>query len=160
MAGIVAESEAWMTIQDVARSEGISERQAQRYCRAPGYKGHVLPATRKGRGFVIGESDYRAWRVECGFDFLPQQDAAPERSTHADPAPESGSPADAEAASPGEPRPTYPPWPQVANPGGPITNVPHPTSGSMPHPQACADYFAEQARKMDRKLRGYSDDNE
>ena len=63
-----------MTIQDVARSEDIGERQAQRYCRAPGYKGHVLKAVRVGRGLVIAIEDYKAWRVECGFDFLPQQD--------------------------------------------------------------------------------------
>jgi len=154
----MAESEAWMTIQDVARNEGISERQAQRYCRAPGYKGHVLPATRKDRGFVIEESDYRAWRVECEFDFLPQQDAAPERTKDAEQFPKGTASPDAEPASPGEARPAYPPYPLPACPGGPITNVPHPTSGSMPHPQACADYFAEQARKMKAKLRGYDND--
>jgi hypothetical protein len=151
-----------MTIQDVARNEGISERQAQRYCRA-GYKGHVLPATRKGRGFVIEESDYRAWRVECGFDFLPQQDAAPGRSTPAvsATAQAGGFPPgypDAEPVSPRDTRPTYPPYPQAADPHGVPTNVPHEHSSTMPHPQACADYFAEQARKMKAKLRGYDND--
>jgi hypothetical protein len=159
MVGIVAESEDWMTIQDVARNEGISERQAQRYCRAPGYKGHVLPATRKGRGFVIEESDYRAWRVECGFDFLPQQDTAPERSTHADHASPAESADDIEPTSPGEARsPAYPPYPQAADPHGVPTNVPHEHSSTMPHPQACADYFAEQARKMKAQIRGYDND--
>jgi hypothetical protein len=158
-----------MTIQDLARSEGISERQAQRYCRAPGYKGHVLPATRKGRGFVIEESDYRVWRVECGFDFLPQQDA-PGRSTAAVSATEEpggippgcttpqilgGFPAPGGSEPPG---PTYPPYPQAADPHGVPTNVPHEHSSTMPHPQACADYFAEQARKMKAQIRGYDND--
>jgi hypothetical protein len=150
-----------MTIQDVARSEEISERQAQRYCRAPGYKGHVLRAVRVGRGFVIAESDYKSWRLESGFDFLPQPDGA-------ESAPIGRSTAVAATADPAVPnkcadcatvlRPTYPPWPQVANPGGPITNVPHPSSGSMPHPLACEDHMREQQRKQLAKLRGYDDE--
>ena len=149
-----------MTIQDVARNEGISERQAQRYCRAPGYKGHVLKAVRIGRAFVIAAEDYKSWRIECGFDFLPHPGGSePAPLTPADPAavtpqilggfPEPG---------PISPGPSYPPYPLPACPGGPITNVPHPSSGSMPHPQACADYFAEQARKMKAQMRGYEND--
>jgi hypothetical protein len=136
-----------VTIQEIARIEGISERQAQRYCAEPGYKGCVLKATRKSRAFVIELEDYRAWRVECGFDFLPQQDAVPEAPRVRDEL----------VPEPVAPRP-YPPYPQPANPGGPITNIPHPTSGSMPHPQACADYMLEQAKKLKAKLRGYDHD--
>jgi len=152
-----------MTIQDVARSEGISERQAQRYCRAPGYKGHVLKAARIGRAFVIDESDYRAWRVSAGFDFLPQQDA-PGRSTAA-----VSATADLAAVTPQEfggfpepggnpPGSSYPPYPQAADPHGVPTNVPHEHSSTMPHPQACADYFAEQARRMKAQMRGYENE--
>jgi hypothetical protein len=145
-----------MTIQEIARLEQVTPRQIQRYCRI-GYKGHVLPATRKGRGFVIEESDYRAWRVSAGFDFLPQQDA-PERSTHADHASPAESADHIEPTSPGEARPSYPPYPQAADPHGVPTNVPHEHSSTMPHPQACADYFAEQARKMKAQIRGYDND--
>jgi hypothetical protein len=144
-----------MTIQEIARLEQVTTRQIQRYCRAPGYKGHVLPAARKGRGFVIEESDYRAWRVECGFDFLPQQDA-PERSTTA--ASTKPDDQDTEPVSPRDTRPAYPPYPQAADPHGVPTNVPHEHSSTMPHPQACADYFAEQARKMKAQMRGYDND--
>jgi hypothetical protein len=158
-----------MTIQDVARSEGISERQAQRYCRAPGYKGHVLPATRKGKGFVIEESDYKAWRVSAGFDFLPQPDgaeSAPPTSgfvrrrdeTQEDP-----------AAPDPEPEGSEPPRPSFAElqrryfspdrVGGPITNVHAVGSGTMCSPETCREYMEACAERMKRQLRGYDDED-
>ncbi len=141
-----------MTIQDVAKHEGICERQAQRYCREPGYKGHILKATRLGRALSIAVEDYRAWRVECGFDFLPQPEAQQ---------PELPRVSQGEVVAQPEPeRPKYPPYPQVANPGGPITNVPHETSGSMPHPLAVRDYMERNARELKAKLlRGYDNEN-
>jgi hypothetical protein len=135
-----------MTIQDVAKSEGISERQAQRYCRE-GYKGHVLNAAKIGRGLQITDDDYKAWRVACGFDAAPVPEPEPEKDTIAQP---SGSEPPIV-----EPCPAYPPWPLPANPGGPITNVPHPSSGSMPHPLAVADHEREMTRKQMAELRGY-----
>ena len=54
----------------------------------------------------------------------------------------------------------YPPYPQPADPNGQLTTTPHPHSRNMPHPQACADYIAEQARKLKAKLRGYDDGSE
>jgi hypothetical protein len=140
---------ATLTVKQVAESEQISERQAQRYCRAPGYKGHVLKAVRVGRSFIIAVEDYKSWRLECGFDFLPQQDATARAEV---PVP------DPEPVSPRDTRPSYPAYPQCADPNGVLTNVPHEHSRNMPHPQACADYFAEQARKMEAKLRGYDND--
>jgi hypothetical protein len=152
-----------MNIQEIARLEQVSERQIQRYCRA-GYKGHVLPATRSGRGFVIAVEDYKAWRVECGFDFLPQ---APERSIAAVSATEPGGNPPGSPADPAAPKKCsdcgtvvrpYPPYPMAADPHGVPTNVPHEHSSTMPHPQACADYFAEQARKIKAQMRGYEND--
>jgi|SRR5208282_96730 len=138
-----------MTVKEVAEREGITERSAQRYITV-GYKSHKLPAARMGRAFVIAEVDYRAWRVDCGFDFLPQP---------ADPVVPAIVSAIIRAVVPATaPSAPYPPYPQVANPGGPITNVPHETSGSMPHPLAVRDYMEAQARRMKKKLRGYSDE--
>jgi hypothetical protein len=156
-----------MTIQDVARNEGISERQAQRYCAQPGFRGNVLKASKIGRAFVIAAEDYKAWRIACGFDFLPQPDGAESAPlTSASSAPKLGADADSAdhlpvpSVEPGAnpPGPSYPPYPQAADPHGVPTNVPHEHSSTMPHPQACADYFAEQARKMKAQIRGYDND--
>jgi hypothetical protein len=152
-----------MTVTEIARLEEVSERQIQRYI-SLGFKGHKLPAAKTRRAFVIDETDYRAWRVDCGFDFLPQPEA-PEAPGDADPvpsAPKLGAltePGEIPPASPREARP-YPPYPQAADPHGVPTNVPHEHSSTMPHPLACRDYFEAQARKMKAQLRGYDDDNE
>ena len=140
-----------MTIQDIARSEEISERQAQRYCRAPGYKGHVLKATRRGKGFLIQESDYRAWRLECGFDFLPQPDAASEKTTPAKPVPKPvrACPCSAILSA----------LPAGSGPERTTNECTRPTSRNWPHPLACEAYMQEQARKMKSRLRGYDDEN-
>jgi hypothetical protein len=141
-----------MTIAEIAQREGVTERSAQRYITV-GYKGTKLPAVKMGRTYSIAVEDYRAWRVQCGWDFLPQQDVVPEvpkvRQRELTPAVESVA----------LPKP-YPPYPQPADPNGQLTTTPHPHSRNMPHPQACADYIAEQARKLKAKLRGYDDGSE
>jgi hypothetical protein len=164
-----------MNIAEIAKLEEVTTRQIQRYCRAPGYKGHVLKATKVGRGFVVQIEDYKAWRAECGFDFLPQPDGAKSAPTTAAPTTTTAAPTTTTAApttttaapttAPEAKCPdcatvvrSYPPWPLPANPGGPITNVPHPSSGSMPHPLAVADHQREENRKMLAKLRGYDDE--
>ena len=141
-----------VTIKEIAEREGISERQAQRYCRE-GYKGHVLPAVRVGKSFQIAEHDYRAWRVLCGWEEAQPQVLPTEGRTPADPA-ASGStnpavPAFTERSA------TFPPWPMPACPGGPITNVPHPSSGNMPHPEACRIHAEDELRKLQQPPRGY-----
>jgi hypothetical protein len=125
-----------VTIAEIARIEGVTERSAQRYVTV-GFKGNKLPAVKLGRTYRIAVEDYRAWRLECGFDFLPQQDAVPEvPRVRQDKVPATVAPK------------PYPPYPKPANPGGPLTNIAHPSSGNMPHPQACLDYIREQARKQ------------
>ena len=149
-------SESWnnwrvqpMTIAEIAQREGVTERSAQRYITV-GYKGTKLPAVKLGRTYLIALEDYRAWRLQCGFDFLPQQDAMPE-------APKvSQGKLIAPPADPAVLRP-YPPYPQPADSNGQLTTTPHPHSRNMPHPQACADYIAEQARKLKARLRGHDD---
>jgi hypothetical protein len=144
-----------MTIQDVARSEGIGERQAQRYCRE-GYQGHVLKAARVGRGLQITLDDYKAWRIACGFDTV-----APETECNLHPVPEHCKES-LQPPSGSEPQrpitPTYPPYPQPADPNGVLTNVPHEHSRNMPHPLAVADHQREENRK-EAQSRGYDDEN-
>lgn len=137
-----------MTVKEIAKREGISERQAQRYCRV-GYRGHVLPTTRNGKGFVIAEADYRAWRIVCGFEEAQPQVSAPAPSTNLVERPAPASP-EHQARR----RASYPPWPQPADPNGQLTNVPHEHSRNWPHPEACRIHAEEELRKQ----RGYADD--
>jgi hypothetical protein len=139
-----------MTIQDVAKSEGISKRQAQRYCREPGYQGHVLKATRLGRAFSIAIEDYRAWRVECGWDFLPQPE--PQRAAEI-------SQGEVIAPEPVDERPAYPPYPKAADPNGVLTNVPHEHSRNWPHPLAVRDFERERTRQNKAQLLGEENEN-
>lgn len=161
-----------VTIAEVARLEQVTPRQIQRYCRAPGFKGHVLPATRKGRGFAIEESAYRAWRLECQFDFLPSPDENAGRSSAAVSA-SIATPQKAGGFPPGSP--DEEPGPISPAPsfselrrryfapdrvGGPITNVHAIGSGSMCSPESCRLYLEASARRLKAKLRGYDDDDE
>ena len=140
-----------MTVKQVAASEGVSERQIQRYI-SQGFQGHILPAVRVGKAFQITEADYRAWRVACGFDAAIEAQpvsscSVPNRLAGVD------------SCERPAPSAAYPLYPHPACPGGPITNVPHPTSGNMPHPLACRDYMQEQARKQKAQIRGYENEN-
>lgn len=137
-----------MTIADVARSEQISERQAQRYCRE-GYQGHVLKAVKLGKSYSISELDYRRWRQECGFDVLVEARPAEvvQVEVIADPPREIQAPA-----------PSFRPWPMCADPAGPVTNAPHERSSNWPHPLAVEQHSAELLREQQRKIRGYADD--
>jgi hypothetical protein len=146
-----------MTVKQVAELEGVTERQIQRYI-SLGCKGHKLPATRMRRAFVIAEDDYKLWRLECGFDFLPQPGSPGEPpsvvTVAAVPAP---SASDAERLSFEEIKRRYFSPDRI---GGPITNVPAFGSGSMCNPETARLYHEAQARKMKQQLRGYDDDNE
>jgi hypothetical protein len=146
-----------MTIQEVAEREGISQRQAQRYCRE-GFKGHVLPSVKLGKAWSIDPKDYAAWRVACGFE-QAQPEAPPQVAVTASPGdalPASDSPGEAHPspASPGDAPPAYPPYPMPADPHGVLTNAPHPHSCNHPHPLACEDYMKQEAAKLIEKYRG------
>lgn len=142
-----------MTVKEIAASEGVSERQVQRYI-SEGYKGrHKLPATKHRKAFHIAVDDYKAWRIACGFD-VEASSAHPADSTTA----KTTVAAAAEVpASPEDARP-YPPYPQAADPNGIITNAPHAHSRNWPHPDAYREHVEEAARKMKAQLRGYSDE--
>lgn len=140
-----------MTVQEIAKNEGVDERSIQRYI-SQGYKGHKLKATRVHRAYVITLDDYRAWRIACGFNepepqpaisTQPQLSVEPEKSAAAPPAP---------------PLPTYPPWPMAADPNGELTNGPSEHSRNWPHPLACEAHAAEELRKQQDRLRGISDE--
>jgi hypothetical protein len=153
-----------MTIQEIAKREAISERSAQRYVTV-GYKGHVLKATRMRKAFVIAEDDYKLWRLECGFDFLPQPagsepppsavDVVRNRTTVTTPA----VPAADSAArlSFEEIKRRYFSPDRI---GGPITNVPAFGSGSMCSPSTAKLYHEACARRMKAQLRGYENEDE
>ena len=134
-----------MTVKEVAAEEEVCERQIQRYI-AHGFKGCKLPATRLGRSFHIAVEDYKAWRVGCGFDFLPQPE--PQQAAEI---------SQGEVIAPSEPedeRLPYPPYPQAADPNGILTNLPHERSRNWPHPLAFRDYEREQTRKNRSRLLG------
>jgi len=147
-----------MTIQEIAKREAISERSAQRYVTV-GYKGHVLKATRMRRAFVIAEDDYKLWRLECGFDFLPQPEA-PEAPPSAVTVPAARTSSAARSGDSPEPlsfeeiKHRYFSADRV---GGPITNVPAFGSGSMCSPSTAKLYHEACARRMLSQLRGYED---
>jgi hypothetical protein len=140
-----------MTVKDVAKNEGVGVRQIQRYI-SLGFKGHKLLARKRSKGYWIEESDYRAWRVACGFD--------PARVSPEDTRPAPAPSGDAHTATAEDAHPValghriYPPYPFPADPNGVITNVPDAHSCTMPHPQAVRDYFEAQARKMKETLYG------
>jgi len=145
-----------MTIQEVAEREGVSVRQAQRYCRAPGFLGHVLKAAKVGKAFHIEESDYRQWRIDCGWEQAkPVAVAAP-------PVPQVPQPEEAAALlRPVRPAPAYPPYPLPADPvNGVLTNAPHERSSNHPHPLACEDYMRQEAENLLEKYRGSPNDDE
>ena len=153
-----------MTVKQVAELEGVTERQIQRYI-SLGCKGHKLPATRMRRAFVIAEDDYKLWRLECGFDFLPQPagsepppsavDVVRNRTTVTTPA----VPAADSAArlSFEEIKRRYFSPDRI---GGPITNVPAFGSGSMCSPSTAKLYHEACARRMKAQLRGYENEDE
>jgi hypothetical protein len=140
-----------MDVLSIAKLEGVTPRQIQRYI-AQGFQGHKLPATRNGRSFVIAESDYRLWRICCGFERAqpePPRQVSQETTARNVPA------ADHAATAA-----LFPPWPQCADPNGVPTNVPDPHSCTMPHPLAVEAHRAQQLREQQIRYRGYADDNE
>jgi excisionase family DNA binding protein len=130
-----------MTVQEIAKLEQVGERQIQRYI-AQGFKGRFkLPAVRVGRSYTVAESDYKAWRIACGFDTpAPAVEPMPQVSAIAEPAV-------IEAAAP-EYTPPYPPWPFPADPNGELTNAPAPHSRNWPHPLAMQDHMQAETRKL------------
>ncbi len=130
-----------MTISEVARLEGISDRQAQRYCRE-GFKGIVLKAVRLGKSLHIIPDDYKLWREQCGFDATPPESGVvpPASSTNLVEHPASAPPDGA--------HPAFRPWPLCADPNGVPTNVPDPHSCTMPHPEACRIHDEELRQRM------------
>jgi hypothetical protein len=135
-----------VTVREVAALEQVSTRMVQRYCRE-GFQGHILPSIRVGKSLVIAESDYRAWRIACGFE-QPEPEPQPQVSQ-----PE-------ESLQPiAPPAPMYPPWPLAADPHGELTNGPSEHSRNWPHPLACEAHRAEQLRRQMERLRGYEDEN-
>jgi hypothetical protein len=145
---------ATLAVKDVAKLEGVSERQIQRYVKE-GFKGHVLPAVRVGKASHIEETDYRAWRVACGWDQpeLAQRPVVGSLSPQS-PQVEVIAPVPAPCAE------QYPPWPQCADPNGELTNAPSEHSRNWPHPRSCEQYMREQRRKQIEQLRGYADETE
>jgi len=146
-----------MTVKEVAELEDVTERQIQRYI-SLGFKGHKLPATRMRKAFVIAEEDYKLWRLECGFDFLPQPAGSePPPSAVTVPAVPAPSASDAERLSFEEIKRRYFSPDRV---GGPITNVPAFGSGSMCSPSTAKLYHEACARRMKAQLRGYENEDE
>jgi hypothetical protein len=143
-----------MTVQQIARLEGVTARQIQRYC-SEGYQGNKLPASRIGKAFVIEEVDYRQWRRQCGFEpaeLIPEpQQPQPQVSVSQ---PE-------ESLQPiAPPAPMFPPWPMAADPHGQLTTTPSEHSCNFPHPLACEQHRQEQLRKQIERLRGYSNEQQ
>src|ERR1700722_1319818 len=144
-----------LTLAQVADLEGISTRQALRYVR-DGYKGLLLPAAKRPKGFVVAVAAYQQWRAACGFE----QPAAPTTAKVVGPAPTSPEEVRPVTSSPEEPLPApcaelFPPWPQCADPNGIPTNVPDPHSCTMPHPLAVEAHRAQQLREQLIRYRGY-----
>lgn len=138
-----------MTIAEIARNEGITERSAQRYVTV-GYKGHLLPATRSRRAYAIALDDYRAWRIACGFNEPAPQPEARRDISEMSPAVQPQVSAPVEPPTPSSP--TYPPWPMAADPNGELTNGPTEHSRNWPHPKSCEAHAAEQLRKQQRGI--------
>jgi len=146
-----------MTITDIAELEQVSVRSAQRYV-TEGYKGIKIPAVKAGRSFSIAESDYKAWRVLCGFDETPAVVAAlPPASGRSGNFPEGALPDEA-SSTPGVQRTApcaeYPPYPLVADPHGVLTNCPSEHSCNFPHPLAVQDHMRHEAQKLVEKYQG------
>jgi hypothetical protein len=131
-----------MTVSEVARLEGVSTRQVQRYCTV-GFQGHVLPATRVGKSFQIEESVYRQWRVACDFEQVLDLAAICIQV-----APGGNPPGSHQVEVIAPPLRRFPPWPQPADPAGQLTNAPHANSSNWPHPESCRIYIDEQRRKQ------------
>jgi hypothetical protein len=145
-----------MTISEIAERENVSTRQVQRYCRAPGFSGHVLKAVLVGKAYHVTDSDYRQWRIDCGFE-KPMVPRSARTGSSEDPpsSPGDARPLQAEAAvvlRPPKSKP-YPPYPMPADPHGVITNCPHPRSSNWPHPDAVAEHQREEVRKQLAKYR-------
>jgi hypothetical protein len=129
-----------MTLTEIAKALDLTKRQVLRYCRKPGYKGHVLKAKRTGKSLLVSEANYKAWRIACGFDFLPQPEQAG-LAQSAQSAPVVSTPELQEPRS-------YNPWPMAADPNGIVTNTPHEHSRNWCHPLAMRDWLEDNARKM------------
>ena len=144
-----------MTVADIARIEGVSERSAQRYC-SVGFQGHVLPSVMTGKARSISEVDYKAWRVACGFDAAPDASggSCPASSSSGDEHPASAAPGASHPYTATESLRDYPPYPFPADPAGELTNGPAPHSRNWPHPQAMRDHFEAQARRLVEEIRG------
>jgi hypothetical protein len=133
-----------MTVQEIAKLEQVGERQVQRYI-AQGFKGRFkLPAVRVGRSYTVRETDYKVWRIACGFDTaapvvapIPQVSAISEASV-----------IEAQAQQYTPAPPPYPPWPFPADPDGELTNAPAPHSRNWPHPLAMQDHMQAENRKL------------
>ena len=137
-----------MTVADVARLEGVSERSAQRYCTV-GFKGHVLPSIMTGKARSIDPADYKAWRVLCGFDpaALDVRGSSPNT-------PQEEVTADLRTPQIQVPATSFRPWPLCADPAGPVTNAPHEHSSNWPHPKAVEQHRAELLRQQLSRYRG------
>lgn len=154
-----------MTIKEVARLQGCSERQARRYCVA-GLHGKVLRSTMHGNTRLITAEDYKVWRADCGLPPLPEPE--PEKAPLA--APTSDDPPAADpVVLPEEPMQAPDPddlegwssdeledarhlWMRPDCPNGPPTNQPAFGSGSMPNPENFALLVRANAILQERYL--------
>jgi hypothetical protein len=141
-----------LTVAEIAKREGVSHRQAERYT-SKGYNGIILPsiiADKRGKK-LVEISDYRQWRIAVGFDKpapAPSDGARPAESAERPPTTESGVRPKESLERPAKPKATYPPWPQAADPNGVLTNAPAPNSRNWPHPEACRIKNEELQRKL------------
>jgi hypothetical protein len=160
-----------MTVQEIAQLEQVGERQVQRYI-TQGFKGRIkLPAIRVGRSYVIAETDYKVWRIACGFDTAAPAVAPMPQVTSCSPgsgdqevtrllsAIAEASVIEAQAQQYTPAPPPYPPWPFPADPNGELTNAPAPHSRNWPHPLAMQDHMQAENRKL-RQRYGRNPDEE